>query len=111
MSTNIIGNFVLVPFLGCKGAAISTGIAYIVFFLMRTTISLYYYKVDYQLWKIGIMIIFTMAFALYNTFYEFNIYTVISFTICICILCYLYKNDIFDLIKYFANEFKKLFRY
>ena len=79
---NIIGNIILVPMIGIKGAAISTGFSYIVFFLMRTVISNYYYKVDFQLFKIFIMIFVTSLYAYYSTFYSFGIVNIIGFFIC-----------------------------
>lgn len=39
-------NFVLLPKLGAKGAAISTGISYIAFFLLRTYFSNKYFKLN-----------------------------------------------------------------
>ena len=37
--SNFIGNLLLVPYLGAKGAAISTGLSYIIFFSARTYFS------------------------------------------------------------------------
>ncbi|TKH00449.1 lipopolysaccharide biosynthesis protein, partial [Peribacillus simplex] len=49
---NIIGNWVLVPQFGGLGAALSTAFSFIVFFMLRTHISLKYYKVNYGLGKL-----------------------------------------------------------
>lgn len=43
---NVLGNRMLVPAMGCQGAAISTGISYIVFFALRTYLSNRYFYVD-----------------------------------------------------------------
>jgi O-antigen/teichoic acid export membrane protein len=70
---NIVGNSLLVPNYGAIGAAISTAFAYVVFFAMRTQISLKYYKVNYGLKKIYFMILLVSSYAMYsiinNNFY------------------------------------------
>jgi len=42
---NFVGNNLLVPLLEAKGAAISTGLSYVVFFTLRTVIAQKYYKI------------------------------------------------------------------
>jgi O-antigen/teichoic acid export membrane protein len=63
---NILGNWFLVPKYGGIGAAVSTGVSYVVFFTLRTVISLKYYKVNYGLLKIYTSIGFLMIFASYT---------------------------------------------
>lgn len=67
---NVIGNYLLVPIYGAKGAAISTGLAYIVFFTLRTYFSLKYYKVDYNLNFFYFYTLLLVAYAMYNTFVD-----------------------------------------
>jgi O-antigen/teichoic acid export membrane protein len=50
--TNVVGNLLLVPLYGGKGAAISTGLSYVLFFALRTHISQKLYPVDYDLKRI-----------------------------------------------------------
>ena len=97
--TNMIGNTILVPRLGCQGAAISTGISYIVYFTLRTILSNKYYYVDFKLKRIYILTLATCAYAFYNTFYYFNIGSIISYVICLVVLIILY----FDTIKWCVN--------
>ena len=92
--TNIIGNTILVPRLGCKGAAISTGISYIVFFTMRTFISNKYFYVDFKLKKFYLLTAFVTAYAFYNTFVHFGIGAVIGYLVCLILLIVLYKDTI-----------------
>ncbi len=106
--TNIIGNTVLVPLIGSKGAAISTGLSYIIFFVMRTAISNHYYNVNFQLWKIAIMIIATSAFAYLNTFYQFSFMTVVGFIVCILLLLLLYLEDVKSLARYVSGEVRNV---
>lgn len=103
--TNIIGNYFLVPSLGCKGAAISTGISYIVFFSLRTILSNKYFYVDFNLKKFYLITFLTSIYALYNTFFSFNIFCVIGYLFNIFILYLLYK----DTIKYCFEYIKKRF--
>ena len=98
--TNIIGNTLLVPKYGCRGAAISTGISYIVFFTMRTLISNKYFYVDFKLKKFYILTLFVTLYALYNTFISFNTSSIIGYLICLALLVLLYKDTIAWGIKY-----------
>lgn len=63
---NIAGNWMLVPAYGGLGASISTGISYIIFFALRTFISLHYYKVDYGLKKVFTATIVVLFYATYT---------------------------------------------
>lgn len=91
---NIIGNWVLVPQFGGGGAALSTAFSFIVFFMLRTHISLKYYKVNYGLGKlytsIGIVTIVS-SLATYNDSFLFNL---VFGAICILFLVFLYIKDI-----------------
>jgi len=88
--TNAIGNILLVPHLGGRGAAISTGISYIVFFSMRTVLSNRYYRVDYRIKRFYLLTFIVSIYALYNTFIAFNIGSVIGYFVCLAILLGLY---------------------
>lgn len=109
--TNIIGNSLLVPSLGCQGAAISTGISYIVFYLLRTLLGTHYYKVDFKLGKFGILTLVTCIYALYNTFVKFNVGSIVGFIFCCVVLYVLYRDTFtygFSYVK--KNMFKYLSR-
>ena len=68
--TNILGNIILVPFLGAKGAAISTGISYILFFALRTYFSNKMINFNFNLKRIYFIIILILGYALFLTFYD-----------------------------------------
>lgn len=93
-AVNAIGNLILVPILGCKGAAISTGLSYIIFFLLRTLLSNKYYYVDFKLNKFFILTFFVSIYALYNTFVSFNLFSVLGYLICLALLFVLYFKTI-----------------
>lgn len=79
--TNLFGNIILVPYLGAKGAAVSTGISYILFFTLRTYFSTRLMKFDFNLKRIYLVISLMFSYALTLSFYN-NIY----FTILVGIL-------------------------
>lgn len=68
--TNFFGNIWLVPILGARGAAISTGISYVVFFLARTLFSVRLYPVDYKVLKMLFGVLTLIIVALVNTLFE-----------------------------------------
>lgn len=87
---NFIGNTTLVPLIGSRGAAISTGVSYIVFFLLRTLLAERYYKVGFRLHKLFILSIVVIGYATYNSFFRFGIISVLLALVCysVLILCY-----------------------
>lgn len=106
---NIISNIILIPIIGSKGAAISTGISYIIFFILRTLFSNRLYYINFDLKKIYVMIIATIIFALYNTFIKFNILTIIIYIIIIMILAILYKSTVKEIFIYGIKEIKSIY--
>jgi O-antigen/teichoic acid export membrane protein len=48
---NGVGNYLLVPSYGAQGAAFSTAVSYLAFFVLRTMASQRWYKVNFGLWK------------------------------------------------------------
>lgn len=92
--TNIIGNTIFVPRLGCQGAAISTGISYIVFFALRTALSNRYFYVDYPLKRFSVLTVVVCVYAYYNTFVKFSVFAVIGYFVCLAILILLYRDTV-----------------
>ena len=62
--TNILGNIILVPFLGARGAAISTGISYILFFALRTYFSNKLINFNFNLKRIYIITFLMLFYAI-----------------------------------------------
>ena len=98
--TNFIGNTILVPKLGCRGAAISTGISYIVFFSLRTIIANRYFYTDFKLSKFYLLTAVTCVYAFYNTFHRFDFISLFGYFICVFILVCNYKEIIWWMIRY-----------
>lgn len=108
--TNIIGNILLVPKLGCIGAAISTGISYIVFFTLRTILSNKYFYIDFKLNRFYILTFIVSIYAIYNTFVEFNIFSLIGYMICLGALYLLYMKEIKYYLKQGLNQLNSKMR-
>lgn len=69
---NIVGNLLLVPLYGAKGAAISTGLAYIVFFVARTYFAKKLFDVKFELKGFAICTMGVYILAIVSSFYKFN---------------------------------------
>ncbi len=98
MVTSVVGNFILTPRLGGKGAAISTGVSFIVYFVLRTYYSRKLYYVDYGLKKFCLLMFAISILALYSTFNKIDSVIIILTVLCLLLEYILYK-DIFDEIK------------
>lgn len=96
---NYAGNTILVPILGGKGAAISTGISYIIFWSLRTLFSNKYYYIDYHIKKFLIITALAIVYAWYNTFFKMNVLSVIMYFGCIAVLLSLYKDETTKIIQ------------
>ena len=103
---NLIGNLILVPRFGAIGAAISTGLAYIVFFSIRTYFSIKLYKVNYNLKKFAIITILVYVLAAYSSFYRFNLVILILAIINIFTLVILYRDVFIELFNLMQNKLK-----
>lgn len=95
---NIIGNYILVPYYGAAGAAISTGLAYVVFFVMRTHISLMYYKVEYGLVKVYGVITLLTLFALQNMIWPNEVITYVTGGLLLVVIVIAYKEQLIKII-------------
>lgn len=104
---NLIGNMALIPTYGGRGAAISTGIAYIIFFVMRTLFSNRYYYVDYSLMRFSILSVSSILFAAYATFHAIDVVSVFLYMCVLSIMLYLYKNSVKIMFKYGTGIIKK----
>ena len=105
---NLLGNIILVPNLGAKGAAISTGISYVVFFTMRTYFSNKVYKVNYNLSAFYISTVMLSILAMYSTMNSLDINNIIISILSICTTLYLYRDIIMDVIYSLKDKFKKV---
>lgn len=97
-TTNIIGNFLLVPSYGASGAAISTGVSYILFFILRTHLSLKYYRIDYGLKRVYLMICCITFYALLSMIYTQAYFIYYLGVVLLFLLTFLYRFEMFELV-------------
>mgnify|MGYP005978304945 CR=1 FL=1 len=91
---NIVGNILLVPKFGAKGAAISTGLSYVVFFSLRTYFSLKFIKFNFNLKRFYLISLMLVIFAIYLSFNN-SIIIIIKVGISIIgLIIFLYRNMI-----------------
>lgn len=98
--TNAIGNYFLIKNFGAKGAAISTGLSYMVFFVMRTILANRVYKVKFALGRFGISIALVYALAIMASFMNITpVFICISIVLGI-IISLLYRDVLFDCLTF-----------
>jgi len=105
---NILGNFMVVPIYGAKGAALSTGISYIIFFGMRTIISKRLYKVNYHLGKFYFSTVVFVVVAFINTFVNILFLQVLSAVIGLILVLIVYREQVRYVLDFAIEELKKL---
>lgn len=88
--SNFMGNILLVPYLGARGAAISTGIAYIIFFSSRTYFSIKLINFNFNLKRIYIIIILKFVYTLFLTFFNIVCMTISLGILLELIIIYMY---------------------
>lgn len=96
--TNFIGNYILIPIFNSKGAAISTGLSYIVFFICRTYFSKKNYNVKYEIKNFFVATVLVYLFAIYCSFNTFNIIMILFAFIVIIVNCLLYRDSLKNII-------------
>lgn len=109
--TNFIGNWILTPLMGARGAAFSTGVSYIVFFAMRTILANRVFYVDYSLKKFTIVSVALFLFAYYGSMHYFSTIQVFMCggVILITLLCYhRYLSDAVRYAKKFLQRKKRM---
>lgn len=109
-TTNLLGNLILVPIIGAAGAAISTGLSYIIFFIVRSYLSYKCVPIPYHWKKIGIITIEMILYVFYAMKHFFDINIVIGYGIIIATIYFLYKSIIqkgFKQIQEYRTTFVK----
>ena len=89
---NFFGNWILTPLLGPRGAAISTGVSYIVFFALRTGLSNRAFYINYNLKKFAVVIFLLFAYSIYGSTHYFSVIQVIFFAVIITVMCIMYRE-------------------
>lgn len=109
LAANFLGNWILTPLMGSKGAALSTGVSYIVFFILRTVLSNKVFYVKYNLHKFSIIILLLFLYAVYGSSHYISwLQCMMCIGIIACLLL-LYRQYVVDAVM-FAKEIAKGFR-
>ncbi|WP_430790453.1 lipopolysaccharide biosynthesis protein [Virgibacillus flavescens] len=103
---NIFGNWLLVPPYGGAGAAIATAGSYIVFLALRTGISQLYYKVNYRLVKMYVMISLVTVYAFISITIESIIVNVLIGAGLLLVNAWIYVNELVVVYKQVTNRKK-----
>ncbi|HHY00621.1 MAG TPA: oligosaccharide flippase family protein [Methanothermobacter sp.] len=91
---NVIGNLLLVPLFGAKGAAFSTGLSYIALFSISTYISQKLYKVNYHLDKFFSATLIFVVVAFINTFVRNTVWQILSAVCGLIFVLAIYNNEV-----------------
>ncbi len=105
---NIIGNMILVPRFNAVGAAISTGVAYILFFILRTNIAKKLIDYNFNLKRVYTISILLFLYALFLSFYNNIFYSILIGILLLSILIVLYIKEIKIAIKEINSFIKKI---
>ena len=108
---NLIGNLLLIPILGAKGAALSTGLSFILFFFLESTVSMKLYPVDYKLKSFyAATSIFVFASAINSFSVNKLINSVLTF-VALLVVIYIYFGIFSEVLNiardYLARKFGK----
>lgn len=95
---NVGLNFVLVPKLGAKGAAIATGISYILFFALRTVVGNNFFRIEISIQKFILSLSIFLLIAYINTFPQMRYILVINF-ISIIVIGLVFGKEILNVSK------------
>lgn len=90
---NVVLNIILVPILGAKGAAITTGISYIIFFFLKTIVSRQVWE-KFSIYYYFILVAILFVNATVNTFITSNFVIAISNMASIFGILILFKKEI-----------------
>lgn len=101
---NLLGNTLLVPTYGARGAAFSTGMSYILFFFLRTWISQQCYLVPYKLKKFYLLTGLVSVQAFIGTFSRVPSYSLITSIFVISAIFLSYKEELLALKKAFRRK-------
>jgi O-antigen/teichoic acid export membrane protein len=103
-AVNVLGNYLLIPHMGAQGAAISTGISYIVFFVTRTFFSMRMYKIKFAFIRFMISTILVYGLAIAAIVFQLNFGITVVLALCVIAgICILYR-DIIKMGIEFVNE-------
>ena len=97
---NVAGNWMLIPRFGAMGASVATAFAYIMFFTLKTQISLIYFKASYGLAQLYFMLAVISVYAAVSIFTTSYLNNVVAGFIALSILATVYKNEVREVYRF-----------
>ena len=107
---NFVGNWILTPLMGPQGAALSTGLSYIVFFILRTSFANRVFYVDYGLPRLTISVSALLAFAVFTSNTVFSLWYLIGYFLVMTIIIIAYRKNLRQAIQYAGSILNKVLK-
>lgn len=107
---NFFGNWLLTPIMGPQGAAISTGVSYIVFFAVRTYFANKVFYVDYSLSKFAVSTLALLLFSVYGSMHSFSVIQIFMFLGVTAVTLLSYREHIPFAVEYAKQIVLKLLK-
>lgn len=89
---NVAGNLLLVPVMGIQGAAVATGISYILYFWLRTAVTARYFRVGYPLKRFSLLTAWFALTCWYHLHHSFSVMTILLFLLTVALTLGLYPD-------------------
>lgn len=103
-----IGNYFLIKSFGAKGAAISTGLSYIVFFIARTVLANKVYKINFALGRFFVSIVVVYFLAIMASFMNVTPLFLSVAIITTIVVSFLYRDILKESMSYVRKEITAL---
>lgn len=104
---NIGGNALLVPMFGGKGAAIATGLSYIVYFAIGSAFAEKFYRVGYDYIRTAYMAVLLIAYSFVATFSGSDTASICFGAGALCLTCIIEKKSLTACIDLVKEKLKK----
>ncbi len=99
MVFNVAGNLLLVPVMGIQGAAVATGISYILYFWLRTAVTARYFRVGYPLKRFSLLTAWFALTCWYHLHHSFSVMTILLFLLTVALTLGLYPDTIRQILR------------
>lgn len=96
VALNLIGNYLLIPVLGCAGAALSTSFSYIAFLAIKSWLSYRCYRVNFGFKRLCALTVALYAYAISQSFLQSGLINVLGAAACFSLLLVLYRATVLN---------------
>lgn len=104
---NAVGNYFLIIQFGARGAAISTGLSYVIFFSLRTFLANKVYPVKFAIRRFAISCVVVYMLAIYASFSKVTLPFVVISCVAVIAITFLYRDVIKEGIGMLKTELQK----